>query len=498
MYRVLIVDDEEPVLESYAFLLETAGPAFLLAGKARSGYEAIRLIHELKPDVVFMDINIPGMDGIEVIASVHQKYPGAVFVLSTAYERFDLAQRAIPLGVFDYLVKPVSKKTFLDTLDAIADTLGRRDPFSPGRDAELQERLFLKEAIWKEMSGEEWGRYRDLFSFHSDKGLVCLVELEEDNEVLYRQIASKLSFKYRCLFSTHLGRGLYFIPADVDLPSFSSYLERVIGESIPDSVFRAFSVGSVHGGCELYRSCEEALSELRRKRDYADVRLRERLRVAQIRRKMGIAGIEEVRAIFVSLWEEVFASYDFNLAKTKMATFFAFFLDDATGCFSGGSEEAPPMDVVEEIVAIADEPGWAEWSLQAFNKLYRLLELKRSGDFPLPLVKALEYVGEHYSEPLQQSAVADAAMVSSAYLSRLFSEHLHTTFVDYVTELRVERAEKLIRESRMSIKEVAFQVGYQDPNYFSKIFRKVTGLPPTMYAAENRAENSGMMERECQ
>ena len=111
MFRVLIVDDEEPVLDSLAYLLETHCSDFPLAGKARSGYEAIRLMHELRPDVVFMDINIPGIDGMEVIAEVHPAFPETVFILSTAYERFDIAQRAIPLGIFAYLVKPVSKKT---------------------------------------------------------------------------------------------------------------------------------------------------------------------------------------------------------------------------------------------------------------------------------------------------------------------------------------------------------------------------------------------------
>lgn len=178
MYRVLIVDDEEPVLDSFAYMLETRRDDFALVGKARSGYEALQLIRELRPDLVFMDINIPGVDGLEVIAAVHERLSGAIFVLSTAYERFDLAQRAIPLGIFAYLVKPVSKKTFLATLDAAKDAFERREPPSAGRSGDLAERRFLKETIWKEMSADEWERCRETFSFHSDKGVVCIVELE--------------------------------------------------------------------------------------------------------------------------------------------------------------------------------------------------------------------------------------------------------------------------------------------------------------------------------
>jgi len=64
MYRVLIVDDEEPVLDSFSFMLKEYTNDFILAGKARNGYEALKMIHEIQPDVVFMDINIPGMDGL--------------------------------------------------------------------------------------------------------------------------------------------------------------------------------------------------------------------------------------------------------------------------------------------------------------------------------------------------------------------------------------------------------------------------------------------------
>ena len=99
----------------------------------------------------------------------------------------------------------------------------------------------------------------------------------------------------------------------------------------------------------------------------------------------------------------------------------------------------------------------------------------------------MEYIHEHYTKPIQLSSAAEAAKVSSAYLSRLFSEYIQCTFIDYVTALRIEQAEKLIREARMNIKEVSFAVGFQDANYFSKIFRKITGLPPSVYAAEKRS-----------
>lgn len=492
MYRVLIVDDEEPVLDSYAFLLESAGSDFALAGKARTGYEAIKAIHELKPDVVFMDINMPGMDGIAVIAEVHDSVPGTVFILSTAYERFDLAQRAMPLGIFSYLVKPVSKKTFLATLDSVRSTLEKRRPAPPAGSTALAERQFLKETIWREMTGEEWDRFRELFSLHSDKGIVCLVEVEESAERWCREIAAKLSFRHRCLFAMHLNRGLYLVPEDVDRTVLLSRLGDAVASTVPEALFRSYAAGQVHRGPELHRSCSEALEELHNKKSYADVRLRERMRMVQIRRRIGVAPQEEVRGIFTALWEELFASYDFSVAKGKMTAFFTLLVDDCTGCFSSHTDEEPPLSPAEEIMPIADLAEWGAWSLQAFDKMHGAFARCRSGNFPPPLAKALDFLNEHYADQLQLSTAAEAAQVSGAYLSRLFSEHLHTTFIDYLTELRVEKAERLIRESRMNVKEVAYAVGYQDPNYFSKIFRKATGMPPSAYAAERRPEKGGL------
>lgn len=489
MYRVLIVDDEEPVLEGYEFMLKGTAD-FLLAGKARSGFEAVRAIYELKPDVVFIDISIPGMDGISVIAEVHPRHPGTIFILSTAYERFDMAQRAIPLGVFAYLVKPVSKKTFQETLDSVRTSLRKKEPGLSREGSEFAEREFLTEAIWTMMREDEWERYRELFSFHSDKGIALLADFEEEPAKWCAELATGISFRHRCLHSLRSNRGIFFIPEDADRDKLFESISTVVGKAIPDGVCRAFGLGRVHRGPELYLSCEEALKELRKKGRNAELRLRERLRIAQIRRKIGVFDIDELRSLFSSLWEDTFAAYEFPVAQAKMAFLFALLLDDCSSCYREKPEEEPPFNPMEEIMSLKDVAEWSAWGNRAFNRLYRMFEEQRSSRFPVPLVKAMDYISEHFAERVQLSSTAEAAGVSSAYLSRLFSEHLHTTFVDYLTELRIDKAERLIKESRMTVKQIAFTVGYPDPNYFGKIFRKTTGLTPTAYAAAHTEEEN--------
>jgi two-component system response regulator YesN len=483
------VDDEEPVLDSYEFMLKASGGGggFILAGKARSGYEALQLIHELEPDLVFMDINIPGLDGIEVIADVHNKFPAMIFVLSTAYERFDLARRAIPLGVFAYLVKPVSKKTFLETLETVRKALQSRAETAPA-EAETPRQRFFRRTIWKGISQAQWESCREELSLPSDRGIVFFLELDQEPEKWCALTAEKISYKHYCIYDVVLNRGLFLISEDISRELLRGRLEAVFKETIFGKADYFWGLGELCRGPELHLSCAQALRELEDKRKGTDIQRRERLRIIQLRRKIENAAGEEAKQLFTMLWKELFAFYDFALAKAKMISVFMFLMNDCTGCYTD-PDAAPLFAPAEEIMPLAGVDQWETWASAAFDKILFQTKLRRSQDIPFPLAKALEHIREHYTDgSLQLNSAAEAAQVSTAYLSRLFSEHLKTNFIDYVTELRIENAEKLIRESKMNIKEIAFAAGYQDPNYFSKLFRKITGMSPTVYAAEFRGE----------
>ncbi|MDR1574813.1 MAG: response regulator [Treponema sp.] len=487
MYRVLVVDDEEPVLDSYVFMLNGCA-GFTLAGKARSGFEALKLIHELEPDLVFMDINIPGLDGLEVIADVHKKFPAMIFVLSTAYERFDLAQRAIPLGVFDYLVKPVSKKTFLATMDTARAALQSREAAPAETETPLQR--FMRRTIWKAIGEDEWAAIRADLALPSDRGNVCILESAEAEAVCAR-LAELVSYKRHCVYDAMLNRGMLLVSGDMSRGGLEELFGLALGELSPGGE-NVLGLGDPRRGPELYLSCAAALRNLEDRRGQRGFHNREadddeRGRFIQLRRKIGAADPAEMRKLFARIWSGVFAEADFTLARSKMASLIMFLMDDITGCYRN-PDKAPLFNAVGEIMALKDIAAWERWSAAAFEKLLNEAALRRSG--PLPLVKAIAYIREYYADPaLQLGSAAEAALVSPAYLSRLFSDQLGTSFVDYLSAFRIEKSEKLIRESGLSIKETAFAVGYRDPNYFSKIFRKLRGLSPSEFA--ERVEKTG-------
>jgi two-component system response regulator YesN len=488
MYSVLIVDDEEPVLESYSYMLESGINGFRLAGAARSGYEAIKLIYELKPDVVFMDINMPGLDGLDTISEVHSKFPETIFILQTAYERFDLARRAIPLGVFAYLVKPVTKSTFRDTLESVSETLRKRRAPSKDTRPDSALRRFLVEDVWKEIDAKRWEELKDELSLDTDRGLIAFIGADMDLDSLLPSVNAKLKYRFQFQTTVHLALGMYYFPGETDKEELARFISGILREQVPQGTVSLYGTGSVRSYDELHLSCAEALGEINRNRDYTDLRLRERLLTIQIRRKIGLSPFDEINALFSTYRDEVFASFPFTLAKSKMIALFTLLVDDCTGCFQSYAGDPPPFAVPEEISALEDVAAWNDWALSAFNRLYQCARSTRTGKFPVPLVKAIAFIEENFDHQIQLSDAAAAASVSSAYLSRLFGEHMASSFIDCLTARRIEKAERLIREKRMNIKEVSFAVGYQDPNYFSKIFRKTVGVSPSMYAERNGDE----------
>jgi len=488
MFSVLIVDDEEPVLDSYEFMLNAFSEGggkkspFTLAGKARTGYEALRLIHETSPDLVFMDINIPGIDGLAVLEDVYKKFPRMVCILSTAYERFDLARRAIPLGAFAYLVKPVSKNTFFSTLE---NALVKLRSLLPENTEYSEPRLaLLRRDIWTVMDEQRWSWYRETMALPSDYGFALLVEVEKDMEVWGDRIAEQISFKFHCIYDVMLNRGLFLISEVFHDEIIRQKIVALLGKLL-GSVTWYFGLGGCYRGPELYRSCDQAITELTAKRQGTDVWHSVSKKIAVLRQKFGLVTLEETKALFAGICEPLFAG-DFYAAKLRMVSFFTLLLDDLYGYWSvssggktaGRLSTTLPFDPAE-IMELPDLDAWKRWADRNFIKLVLQANLERQKNYPPPLVKALSFIRENYNRAIQLTDAAEAARVNAAHLSRLFSKHLKINFIDYLTTLRINEAERLLKEKPVSVKEAAFASGYQDPNYFSKTFKKIKGILPT-------------------
>lgn len=131
MYKILIVEDEELERTSLKIFLEENLSNVEIVGEAKSGYEAIEIIDKEEINLILVDINIPGVDGLEVIKYAREKLdPSVAIIVTTAYDDFDIAHAAIKLKVNDFLLKPIRKEVLIEAVQAYEETLNTEDNFS--------------------------------------------------------------------------------------------------------------------------------------------------------------------------------------------------------------------------------------------------------------------------------------------------------------------------------------------------------------------------------
>ncbi len=139
MYRILIVEDEELERTSLKIFLEENLSDVRIVGEAKSGYEAMECIDREDINVMLVDINIPGVDGLEVIRYAREKLDKVIIIVTTAYNDFEIAHAAIKLKVNDFLLKPIRKETLIETVQAYEEELNHQD--SPGQSSKILIRL---------------------------------------------------------------------------------------------------------------------------------------------------------------------------------------------------------------------------------------------------------------------------------------------------------------------------------------------------------------------
>ncbi len=488
MYSVLIVDDEEPVLESYSYMVASSDDDLVVCGTARSGNEAVATAHRERPDIVLMDIAMPGIDGLDTIKELQRELPESLYILSTAYERFDLAQRAIPLRVFSYLVKPVSRTRFLQTLRKAREHLDERETLVTMRLEEAQsgveerrreERRLLLQITARPMDDATWSRGRALFQLSSDHGIIAIVETPTRDH--YDGIVRRIAHRYRCLSTEYLGRLLLLIPDPLQLAGFEHYIQEAVRDEVGPGATIRVELSGRRRYDEFHAAFEEILSAF----TGTDARHRRRWEeVTSIRRHVARSrSLDEILTRCRRYFDDEFAAEPFEVASSRMVAFFTLLLDDLAGRAGTVDVVSRIGDPAAEIPTIRSRVEWDAWAERTLSRIAAQRTMRIDEHWPVPLRYAVAHIDTHYAEPLHLSSVAETCDISTGYLSRLFAEHLGTSFNDYLNSVRIGAAEALLIVGELSIKEIAFACGYRDPNYFSRIFKKVNGVSPTSFPA---------------
>ena len=142
-------------------------------------------------------------------------------------------------------------------------------------------------------------------------------------------------------------------------------------------------------------------------------------------------------------------------------------------------------DYIREFLSLSDSSGVRAWMKNRIRKVCEGIAGVREKKLSSVIISAKSYIAEHFGNEITLEDVSQAVNVSPNYFSKLFKDETGSNFIDYLTELRIEKAKQILADGNTGNKEICYQIGYSDPNYFSRIFKKIVGVTPTEYRASH-------------
>ena len=523
MYKLVIVDDERDVRDRLVSLVAKAGGAFELVAQYENGIDAYEGILSDNPDLIITDIRIPYIDGIELARKLREVLPLLKIIIITGYDEFDYAKEAANLGVVGFISKPITQddiqailekaKRTLDNEFVTAANLSQLNAFYNQSLPVIRETDLLRLSGLSQVP-PAFERKLRFNGVNLDYRYMAFCVFDFD-QTIHDTDAEKYELAYSSIRK--------FIAEDIaalyDLDMFNRYeklclltksnlpFDRVALEScLAQVILRVgrysgmpLSVG-VSGFAEQERNFAKMLREAQRALRYRAVMGGRKvffydssapIRPGQViedndikelgyllRYKSTDEFLAALRRLRAQLTDGEALNATYHVLTTLMNVLIKACDDLERLCERYEGQDAMYRRIFEaktadEAFGFLEELGAA---VRACNDGVIVDNVARN------LQQVINYMEAHYCDPdISFVSMADEINFSVSYVSALLKKNLDTTFVKLLTGMRMEKARELLRSPALKIIDVAEQLGYADPYYFSHCFKKYTGMSPKEY-----------------
>lgn len=518
MIRVLIAEDETMTRVGIRYCLDREGTQYELVGEAVNGTQALEMCETLQPDILLTDIKMPEIDGIELIRRIRERKLAPKIIILTCYDDFDYLHQAMHLGIEDYVLKMgLSPEALFDVLEKVRKKYwSDMEPYAPGNES----RFDALEAIMLGYINESAEIQRLIDIHHLDLRFqrYCMLLIYSqtagiDNpQPLSRSLIQGIRAALAdCIKVTTAGEVIYCnvnrFAAFVDLSGVKNdgFLNDLICRMSLTcmqnmNVMLRVGVSSEHSQPEELESAyDEAESALLRMYFEPD----ETIYYYQQRdRNEGAQSLDELPAEIENMRMAVChencgalreALTRFNrkihallipgneILLWYIRAYFAV-------AYAFEEKNGIDMHIYDETNRMARSLLLTRAPDEIIGKVNRLIEdicIRMSSNSSAdmnPLIRdVIAYIERNYAENLTLETISRHFAINPTYFCKLFKKSVGATFINYLTDIRIKKAMQLIRETNMPNYLIAEKTGYQTPEYFSKIFKKKTGLSPKEY-----------------
>jgi len=523
MHSAIIVDDEQFVRLGLRALIDWEALGFHIVGEADNGEDALALISQLKPDLVVTDIRMPVLDGLELIRRTRSSLNASLgaatsFIIISGFDDFKYAQQAVRHGVTDFLLKPIDEDELKTALNRLNDELNREKVLRSKKEQFVNGSV-IESLIKGEMSEAEVDHWAARLGIERGAKLYYMfIEPNDlhpwrqggnysfDDERIYDAVKGALGSALGRTESPYVHRhrnrfGIVVSAADLvytggEIARFAERLLWEIEQRIdrPFYIYAGQPVEGLHKIGVAYRSAREALQHKYMEDGtriivhhpsrhmpapfvHADPQL-----LKSMLEHLEERNAEELQSTIEAIFEQ-FRTKRFVPAAVKAAIHQ--FVSGIVGILQSVEIDAMKMKSAEPII------GWHDLNLTP-QELKRLFEAfvaesaerlaSRRKEFAKGGVQKVKaFIEANYRENMSLKSIAARFFMNPVYLGQLFKKTYGVYFNDFLLQLRVEEAKRLLRKTDMRIYEVAEQVGFNNADYFVTQFEKLEQMTPSEY-----------------
>lgn len=521
MIRLLIVDDESATRNGLLRYMDWKGLGVDMIQTAESGQEALAMCEDFQPDLVLSDIRMRGMNGVEMCTILHEKYPECRIIFISGYSDKEYLKAAIELGAVNYVEKPVDTEELKRAVQkAMASILETRRHRNEGERLSKSEAYLRREAFFSLLRGREPGESSEqnleesgLFREGYPLMRICILRLSPAVTNLSRfrsalwETAGIRAFTERdCSVYGEFWdnrRLILLLCGTEEAVGNGSCLLKAISRAatgLVDGVRLFFALGepvrNPHGLSHSYQSAHEAektvfylgygkSAERGRKDRPLDLgadypaEFRQALSMgneeaaSQVLDRLA-ASLREGEAVASAFVQGLYFSLERELEEESLRLF-PYDRSDMAKRQETDAQHLEGLDTIDDLNAF----------LRA--QVHEIFALNSRDDSNSSVVlRVIRLIQQEYGDKdLSVKQLAENVYLTPTYLSGLFKRKTGKTIWEYLTSVRIERAKELLRNPRFKLYHISKQVGYEDANYFAKIFKKQTGVTPSEYREKN-------------
>ncbi|HAQ06752.1 MAG TPA: DNA-binding response regulator [Bacillus bacterium] len=503
MIKLLIVDDEQIEREGMKAILDRAFPD-LIVEQANNGNMAVEMAARFRPDLVLMDIQMPGMNGLEAVEQILSDLPHIKFIMVTAFDTFNYVQSALKLGAKDYILKPSKVSEIRATVGKVLRVIENERELQA--ESSMQRVMLQRTLALAETDVVTQLLFDHVHEVHLNM-LIEMLDIRSTSEVFVMNVIvpdgmehlySRIKEKVRKTRSGWVG-ALY----DGQLPVImfrdgQSYRSQAI--SLARDILSAGNTEQKAGWFIGIGNDCNSLEKIRQSYQEAIIASSNRTLPVKYRFYQDIPVLSEA----VSWQQAKYLKKDF--ADQVRLGHWDQIKSNISHLIQAYEMEGIELQQAQQFVLKA---LWSIWSIiselgieaaipiyhfQARN--YRqlrsetvnlLMNIKHSYDKHYNNLEAdtirqiKQYIMENSQQNISLETLSNKVGLSPIYISKMFKEKLGINYIDFLTECRIEKAKKMLAEPERSIKEITIEVGYHEPNYFSKVFKKMCNVTPREY-----------------